>query len=232
MRLATAAGLTDPTDAVVAQMLAGRDPDDGAGREFLAWTEGMLTAAAIGPERVPPGRWLELAFGQGRVFESSAQAQEYMSALVVMYNTILTDLRRQGSGYTPRFLKLAEDGEEVALAILWVEGFLAGMRLHGEAWRGLIESGQGKLSLAPIAAFMTQADGTPILCQPAEEVAEARKEALPWLGSAVFEIDEYWRTVAKRRASAPVDAFRKIGRNDPCPCGSGRKYKKCCLGRG
>lgn len=24
----------------------------------------------------------------------------------------------------------------------------------------------------------------------------------------------------------------KIGRNDPCPCGSGKKYKKCCLGKG
>lgn len=23
----------------------------------------------------------------------------------------------------------------------------------------------------------------------------------------------------------------KIGRNDPCPCGSGRKYKQCCLQR-
>ena len=23
----------------------------------------------------------------------------------------------------------------------------------------------------------------------------------------------------------------KIGRNDPCPCGSGKKYKKCCLGK-
>jgi len=23
----------------------------------------------------------------------------------------------------------------------------------------------------------------------------------------------------------------KTGRNDPCPCGSGRKYKKCCLGK-
>jgi uncharacterized protein YecA (UPF0149 family) len=22
----------------------------------------------------------------------------------------------------------------------------------------------------------------------------------------------------------------KIGRNEPCPCGSGRKYKKCCIG--
>jgi uncharacterized protein YecA (UPF0149 family) len=25
---------------------------------------------------------------------------------------------------------------------------------------------------------------------------------------------------------------RKIGRNDPCPCGSGLKYKHCCLNRG
>ena len=23
----------------------------------------------------------------------------------------------------------------------------------------------------------------------------------------------------------------KVGRNDPCPCGSGRKYKQCCLAR-
>lgn len=23
----------------------------------------------------------------------------------------------------------------------------------------------------------------------------------------------------------------KIGRNDPCPCGSGKKYKKCCIGK-
>lgn len=28
--------------------------------------------------------------------------------------------------------------------------------------------------------------------------------------------------------SAPGDRRPKIGRNDPCPCGSGRKFKKCC----
>lgn len=27
---------------------------------------------------------------------------------------------------------------------------------------------------------------------------------------------------------APVVALRKVGRNDPCTCGSGRKFKKCC----
>ncbi len=25
-----------------------------------------------------------------------------------------------------------------------------------------------------------------------------------------------------------IDTTQKIGRNDPCPCGSGKKYKKCC----
>ena len=34
-------------------------------------------------------------------------------------------------------------------------------------------------------------------------------------------------TVKKR----PVRNVQKIGRNDPCPCGSGKKYKKCCLGK-
>ena len=34
----------------------------------------------------------------------------------------------------------------------------------------------------------------------------------------------YWRD----RADAGVSAARKIGRNEPCPCGSGKKYKRCC----
>ena len=31
---------------------------------------------------------------------------------------------------------------------------------------------------------------------------------------------------------APVEnPFRDVGRNDPCPCGSGKKFKKCCLAK-
>ena len=29
----------------------------------------------------------------------------------------------------------------------------------------------------------------------------------------------------------PAGSAAKVGRNDPCPCGSGRKYKKCCMGK-
>lgn len=30
---------------------------------------------------------------------------------------------------------------------------------------------------------------------------------------------------------APIRTVNKVGRNDPCPCGSGQKYKRCCLGK-
>lgn len=33
----------------------------------------------------------------------------------------------------------------------------------------------------------------------------------------------------EQNAPGPVKASPKIGRNDPCPCGSGKKYKKCCM---
>ena len=36
------------------------------------------------------------------------------------------------------------------------------------------------------------------------------------------------RRVAKAPTQAPIRNENKVGRNDPCPCGSGKKYKKCC----
>jgi SEC-C motif len=39
------------------------------------------------------------------------------------------------------------------------------------------------------------------------------------------------RMVARSVAPAPVVAASKVGRNDPCPCGSGKKSKKCCMGK-
>lgn len=39
--------------------------------------------------------------------------------------------------------------------------------------------------------------------------------------------------VAKRFEQPNVKSVRlfKVGRNDSCPCGSGRKFKKCCIGK-
>jgi len=34
---------------------------------------------------------------------------------------------------------------------------------------------------------------------------------------------------AAQKPSKQVTHAPKVGRNEPCPCGSGKKYKKCCL---
>ena len=43
------------------------------------------------------------------------------------------------------------------------------------------------------------------------------------------------RKISKPVTKTPIRNENKVGRNDPCPCGSGKKYKKCCgaaLGEG
>jgi len=44
----------------------------------------------------------------------------------------------------------------------------------------------------------------------------------------VREGGEWLYTRAVRSGPAPVRAAAKVGRNEPCPCGSGKKFKQCC----
>ena len=72
--------------------------------------------------------------------------------------------------------------------------------------------------------------------------AGRRKEFQPF-GDVVAELSHWAGYQTKRQRAAdefrlpawsdtPVrNPFRDVGRNDPCPCGSGRKFKKCCLGK-
>ena len=44
----------------------------------------------------------------------------------------------------------------------------------------------------------------------------------------IFDEETRKRLYREQKASGTVRKPKKIGRNDPCPCGSGKKYKKCC----
>lgn len=47
-----------------------------------------------------------------------------------------------------------------------------------------------------------------------------------WEG--IFDAETRKRLMLEQKNSKTVIKGEKIGRNDPCPCGSGKKYKKCC----
>ena len=45
---------------------------------------------------------------------------------------------------------------------------------------------------------------------------------------AIFTKEEQHELFLEQRKSGTIVKPKKIGRNDPCPCGSGKKYKNCC----
>ncbi len=59
------------------------------------------------------------------------------------------------------------------------------------------------------------------------EVAKPVNEGFAGGGGAPMRVQTN-RPSAPANAIRPIKADKKVGRNDPCPCGSGKKYKKCC----
>lgn len=62
-----------------------------------------------------------------------------------------------------------------------------------------------------------------------EAISDARYN--PISDSGILEIDNWLDQIIS--VEHPYERKKpKIGRNDPCPCGSGKKFKKCCMGKG
>ncbi len=60
-----------------------------------------------------------------------------------------------------------------------------------------------------------------------EKLAKLRADATDMIPTCIVKIDAYWKARRRPGTTTPLRA-RKPRRNDPCPCGSGRKYKRCC----
>ena len=56
----------------------------------------------------------------------------------------------------------------------------------------------------------------------AEEWAE-------WMPTVSSQYEERFRADGSVRGQTVVKKLADVGRNDPCPCGSGKKFKKCCI---
>ena len=199
-------------------LMSDRAPEDCM---QLSDLDGFLTAVAIGPELIMPSEWLPVIWGEGEPeFESAAEAQSVIGAIMARYNEILHLIQHRPDDYEPLFWE-TPDGKAVAGD--WAEGFMAGVALRRSFWQPLLESEEDGGLLAPIVAFLHDEDGNSLIEGEADERAEVQRIAIKLVAPAVQAISNYWSThrPSTRRPS-------KVGRNAPCPCGSGRKYKRCC----
>jgi uncharacterized protein len=188
--------------------------------------DGFLTGIAVTPDRLPPGRWLDEIWGPYEPnFDRLDQMQTVIAAVMDHHKVIIAALdagfeqieANKTADYRPLFL-VAGDRLSRDAVRTWIRGFGKAPILAPERWRSLAEDERLKPLLTPFADFLDLSDPD---CEAADNIDALLDEAAAAIPRATILL----RKVAQFSAS---NHRSKIGRNDPCPCGSGRKYKRCC----
>ena len=196
----------------------------------ISAVNGLLTSIIIGPRSVPPNQWLAHIWGQGQPRWQSHQQAEHLTSLLIRHlNTIALLLAAQPPRYAPLTYTRNDDGKLTEIVTDWCFGFLCGVKLDNEAWQPLLGS-PAEPFIAVLRSLLE-----PEKALHAEILGKLSAEDGPpakLITTCVLELHRFWlsRSTTKAHGVAPAGAPLpvKIGRNDPCPCGSGEKYKHCC----
>ena len=77
-------------------------------------------------------------------------------------------------------------------------------------------------------AHLHDEKGKPFVEGSLEEMQEIREECAQSLPYAIKGMHDFWKERRQPANLARRPTRKKVGRNEPCPCGSGRKYRRCC----
>lgn len=209
------------------------DAEEGMTLDML---DGFLHALAIGPETVMPGRWLPKVWGQedGAMMppaDDIGQVNRLLGLVMRHFNSIVSGFESSPPLVVP-FWGTARYGDsgEFEDAEMWAHGFAEGVRLSRKAWQPLLDHPDGQRWYRPIGLLGADdfsADQDELTRTPAQRAALAES-----IEASLFQIHAFWlplrRAMAERHHAQRMST--KVGRNEPCPCGSGKKFKKCCGG--
>lgn len=190
--------------------------------------EGYLTGLVVIPDILAPSVWIaELRGDEEPVFDSSQQLQAALYSVMEHYNAVIRQIDSKGAKWKPMFF--ASDGAvDVEQCGLWVGGFWKALMLAPEGWMVLAQDTRTQSLIEPFAAFINLDDlagyDGPPLPDNVDEIRRTCAEDIPHVLPALRKFAQI-RASAEHAISQPS---RKVGRNEPCPCGSGKKYKRCC----
>ncbi len=193
--------------------------------------DGFFAALIAGPEMVLPSEYYPHVFGgtleETAEFDSMEQVNANLGLLSKHWNTIAGTLYRD-EVYLPLLL---ENDKGVAEGNDWARGFMRGVELRHDDWAALINSEERGGSILPMMILYHEHDSDPETRSPAIDPGQ-REEVIAHMAAGLLQIYRYY--LSQRQSSIPSVASRtvrretaKVGRNDPCPCGSGKKFKHC-----
>jgi uncharacterized protein len=215
-------GEFDELDALLRPLLLSERGMD------VTMLDGFLTAIVSGPETIAPSEWLPYVWhaeSTGEApFDSLETAERAVSLILRRMNEIIYDLEQ---GVVDPVYAETEDGRTIADT--WCVGYANGMSLRAQAWSALESDDENAELILPImilALPYLQADDDDAVSEAIDFDDAERREATELVPDAALAIYRYWLT--RRTAPTPLRRGPKTSRNAACPCGSGKKYKKCC----
>ena len=208
--------------------------------------DGFFAALVLNPEFVMPSGYLPWIWDmeegeEAPSFASIEQANHIMQLLMRYYNGVLDAIGHDN--FAPLFYILPQqDGSEFYDAEGWCEGFMRGVFLFSEPWMEIFEKHPG--FLAPMVLLGTE-HGWEML-DKSPDIRQATQDAYELIAETVAVLYEHFgeqrEAQLQKRLVQPgrhpsgiqVEAVRmsavsfRVGRNETCPCGSGKKFKECC----
>ncbi len=216
-------------------------PED---RESLdvAMLEGYLVGVLLQPGDAMPSAWLPPVFaapdGEPMIPGDKAHVQRVVGLVMRRYNTLAAHIQAREPFDPIVYAIEAEAGaatspqQELAALWSWAAGFLAAMR----AFPAVFELADENDDLSEVLVHILR--HLPIDPDDDSEDAQAmrqerahidREQPLADIDRAIESVVDAVLDIADitRPREPVVRSQPKVGRNDPCPCGSGRKFKQC-----
>src|SRR6266851_8027138 len=204
----------------------------------ISTLDGFLTAIVCGPNAIRPSEWMRWVLDMERgeaapEFKDQAQAQRILGILMRHMNDIAQTLHQAPEQYEPLLMENPNGGNPIPTLDEWCWGFMKGVQLDSEGWLPVIAGKPDWMST--IMLYGTE-EGWEVLKKKSLSLDE-HKTLAEGLAGTVQKIHALWLEQRREQIATgslpnvvPREPFRnlnKVGRNDPCPCGSGKKFKQC-----
>lgn len=198
----------------------------------LSELDGFVTGILACPDIILPSEWLPLVWGEtGEAdFPDQKTAEDTIGAVMAHYNAVAESMTR--SLCVEPIYEVDPNSDETMWEP-WIDGFTRAMGLRPDAWSRLLDAADEETQATMVFMKALQDIYTGKSKFTDEEIDEIDVEALDLIPNCVATILHESRPELAGNAPAnlpgqPFKAGPRPGRNDPCPCGSGRKYKQCC----
>lgn len=184
--------------------------------------QGFMMALLSGPDALNPTNWLPEILGEESLFDAKERTE--IERLVM---AMAADMRMKLNEKILPDLWFYEDEAGNPDFYTWCNAYLYALDIVPTDWFEAVDQEEFEDLFYPIMAlggiYDDEENGEVILHLNEKELTQLESD----LPHVLLDIYWYWQAIINKPQTVRREG-EKVGRNDPCPCGSGKKYKACC----